>query len=125
MDRHDRARRDLVQALDLVVDTGYVRFILDIGALAPLLSVLDHPAAAQTWIATVPEEQRQQAAQLTEMERKVLALLERPDRYQDIAGDLGISINTVRTHIRHIYAKLGVSQRREAVARARVFGVIA
>ena len=125
MDQRERAELDLAQALDLAVDTGYVRFILDIPALAPLLAVADHPAARQLWTATVPESVRHQAMQLTAQERRVLAYLAQPARYQDIADSLGISINTVRTHIRHIYAKLGVSKRREAVARARVLGVIA
>jgi LuxR family maltose regulon positive regulatory protein len=80
---------------------------------------MDHPAAAEVWVATVPEARRRQAAQLTNKERLVLAHLARPSRYQDIADSLGISINTVRTHIRHIYRKLGVSRREEAVGRAR------
>jgi DNA-binding CsgD family transcriptional regulator len=109
----------------LAVETGYVRFILDIPALAPLLAVMDHPAAAEVWVATVPEARRRQAAQLTNKERLVLAHLARPSRYQDIADSLGISINTVRTHIRHIYRKLGVSRREEAVGRARALGLAA
>ena len=71
------------------------------------------------WVATVPEALRRQAARLTDKERLVLAHLSRPARYQDIADNLGISINTIRTHIRHIYRKLGVSKRDECVARAR------
>jgi LuxR family transcriptional regulator, maltose regulon positive regulatory protein len=35
-----------------------------------------------------------------------------------IAGELYVSHNTVRTHIRHLYAKLGTHTRAEAVARA-------
>ena len=123
--RRAEAERALVCALDLAVETGYVRFILDIPALAPLLAVMDHPAAAEMWVATVPEAVRQEAAQLTDQERLVLAHLMQPGRYQDIADDLGISINTVRTHLRHIYRKLGVSKRKEAVARARALGLIA
>jgi len=125
MGRREQAERALVRALDLAVDTGYVRFILDIPALGPLLASLDHPAAAELWFATVPEALRRQAAQLTNQERLVLAHLSQPARYQDIADNLGISINTVRTHIRHIYRKLGVSKREEAVARARALGLTA
>jgi DNA-binding CsgD family transcriptional regulator len=121
--RRAKAERALVCALDLAIETGYVRFILDIPALAPLLAVIDHPAAAKMWVATVPEEVRQQAAQLTDQERLVLVQLMGPNRYQDIADNLGISINTVRTHIRHIYRKLAVTNRKDVVARARALGL--
>ena len=46
MGRREEAERSLVRALDLAADTGYVRFILDIPVLAPLLAISDHPAAA-------------------------------------------------------------------------------
>ncbi len=123
--RREEAEQALARALDLAVETGYVRFILDIPALAPLLAVMEHPAASGMWVATVPEEVREQAAQLTDQERLVLAQLMRTARYQDIAGSMGISINTVRTHIRHIYRKLGVKKRKDAVARAHALGLIA
>jgi LuxR family maltose regulon positive regulatory protein len=125
INQREEAEYALIRALDLAVDTGYVRFILDIPALGPLLASLDHPAAAEMWVATVPEALRRRAAQLTNQERLVLAHLSEPARYQDIADNLGISINTVRTHIRHIYRKLGVSKREDAVARACALGLIA
>ena len=123
--RRDQAERDLLKALDLAVETGYVRFILDIPALAPLLAVLNHPAATDMWVATVSAAQRRQAAQLTGRERLVLAQLMQPASYQEIADSLNVSINTVRTHIRHIYAKLGVNKRENAVARAHALGLTA
>jgi FixJ family two-component response regulator len=39
-------------------------------------------------------------------------------RGPDIARRLGVSLNTVRTHTQHVYAKLGVTNRRAAVRRA-------
>ena len=42
-----------------------------------------------------------------------------------IASELYVSHNTVRTHIRHLYAKLGTHTRAEAVARARALGLLA
>jgi DNA-binding CsgD family transcriptional regulator len=124
LERRGEAEEALSHALDLAVETGYVRFIIDIPALAPLLAVLDHPAAAGMWVATVSDAQRRQAATLTDRERLVLAHLTRPARYQDIADDLGISISTVRTHISHVYAKLGVNKRKDAVSRAHVLGLV-
>ena len=38
---------------------------------------------------------------------------------QEIAGELFVSVNTVKTHLKSIYRKLGVSDRREAVRLAR------
>ena len=42
-----------------------------------------------------------------------------------IAGELYVSHNTVRTHITHLYAKLGTHTRAQAVARARALGLLA
>ena len=38
---------------------------------------------------------------------------------QEIAGELFVSVNTVKTHLKNIYRKLGVSDRREAMRLAR------
>jgi len=43
----------------------------------------------------------------------------------EIASELYVSLNTVRTHTRHLYIKLGTHTRTEAVARARVLGLLA
>jgi LuxR family maltose regulon positive regulatory protein len=42
-----------------------------------------------------------------------------------IASELLVSANTVRTHMRHIYAKLDAHSRSEAVDRARALGLVA
>jgi LuxR family maltose regulon positive regulatory protein len=46
-------------------------------------------------------------------------------RAPEIASELFVSTNTIRTHLRDIYAKLGVHGRAEAVARARWLGLLA
>jgi LuxR family maltose regulon positive regulatory protein len=54
--------------------------------------------------------------QITEREYSVLVLLPTRMSNQDIATRLGVSRNTVKTHLKHIYRKLGVDCRSEAVA---------
>ena len=43
----------------------------------------------------------------------------------EIADQLYLSVNTVKTHMRHLYDKLGVHRRHEAVERARALGLLA
>jgi len=55
---------------------------------------------------------------LSDRELHVLRLLRSDLDGRDIAGELMVSLNTMRTHTSHIYTKLGVSNRRAAVRRA-------
>jgi LuxR family maltose regulon positive regulatory protein len=59
------------------------------------------------------------ASELTASERRVLGLLPTNLTRAEIADALGVSIHTVNTHIRNLYAKLGVSDRSAAVQVAR------
>jgi DNA-binding NarL/FixJ family response regulator len=52
---------------------------------------------------------------LSERERAVLVALAEGQQYKEIADTLGISINTVRNHVKHIYEKLQVNTRLDAV----------
>lgn len=63
------------------------------------------------------ERPRDPAADLTTREREILDLLVEGYRYREIGEQLGISLDTVRTHIRHIYEKMQVRSRTEATAR--------
>ncbi len=54
---------------------------------------------------------------LTAREQAVLDFLAQGLAYKQIGDQLGISINTIRTHLRHIYEKLHVQSRTEAVAK--------
>lgn len=55
---------------------------------------------------------------LTRREREVLSLLARGLSYEEAAAQLGVSLNTVRSHVRSAYDKLGASTKAEAVALA-------
>lgn len=58
------------------------------------------------------------AEQLTARERKVLAYIAVGDTLDQAAQQLGVSRNTAHTHLKHIYDKLGISNRVEAVVAA-------
>ena len=61
---------------------------------------------------------------LTGRELEVLRLMRAGRTYAEIAGQLVVSINTVRTHIKSIYGKLGVDNRTSAVEAARNLGLL-
>lgn len=61
---------------------------------------------------------------LTEREQEVINLIALGLNYKDIAEDLDISPHTVRRHINHIYEKLEVTSKVEALNRARQLGLL-
>ena len=61
---------------------------------------------------------------LTERELAVLAELPSMRTNEEIARDFYVSINTIKSHLTHLYRKLGVGNRREAVRRGRELGLI-
>jgi ATP/maltotriose-dependent transcriptional regulator MalT len=82
------------------------------------------------WLA---EEQRAEAARtrreglfepLTDRELAILRMLPAPGSLREIAADLFVTPNTLKTHLRAIYRKLGAESREEAVIRARGGGLI-
>jgi LuxR family maltose regulon positive regulatory protein len=62
---------------------------------------------------------------LSESETRVLRYLPTNLSAPEIAGELFVSVSTVKTHIQHVYGKLGVHTRAEAVERARALGLLA
>jgi LuxR family maltose regulon positive regulatory protein len=62
--------------------------------------------------------------ELSEAELRVVRYLPSNLTASEIASELIVSANTVRTHMRHIYAKLDAHSRSEAVARARELGLV-
>jgi LuxR family maltose regulon positive regulatory protein len=62
---------------------------------------------------------------LTNSETRVLRYLPTHLTAPDIANELCLSVNTVNTHMRHVYAKLGAHSRQQAVNHARALGLLA
>jgi LuxR family transcriptional regulator, maltose regulon positive regulatory protein len=61
---------------------------------------------------------------LTTAEIRVLEKLSERLTYTEIAADLYLSLNTVKTHLRHAYMKLGVTSRSSAIKRAASLGIL-
>ena len=61
---------------------------------------------------------------VTDRHMDVLILLAQRQTDKEIAANLMISLNTVRTHTKNIYTKLNVHNRRQAVDRARELGML-
>jgi len=118
----DAAVAALGEALDRGVPRGYRRLYLDEGAgMVELLEAHGgEPAAAVLAAATrdEPAPRPPQAEGLSERELEVLRLLATELTGPEIAQRLYVSLNTLRTHTRHIFAKLDVNTRRAAVRRA-------
>jgi LuxR family maltose regulon positive regulatory protein len=141
----------LAEALALAAPEGYLRVFVDEGtALATVFRVLVTTPEKARVTAPVPPaylgrllhafEQAGRpvvppgpghaaalaglAAPLTARELEVLALLAAGKANQAIAGELVISLDTVKRHVTHIFEKLGVANRTQAVIRARELGLL-
>lgn len=77
-----------------------------------VLWILDHAVASS------------KAPLLSNREREVLACLARGLSNEQIADELVISVGTAKRHIHHIFGKLGVRNRTQAVSRARELGLL-
>lgn len=87
------------------------------GQLRPLLVRLDHYVAAM--VAGMPHEQS-----LSQRELGVLRYLPTRLTNREIAAELDITTNTLKTHLRSLYRKLNVSSRDEAVRQGRASGLL-
>jgi LuxR family maltose regulon positive regulatory protein len=132
-----KALTSLMAALDLAEPEGYVRTFLDEGPpMAALLAAVDRQessAYARRLLAALGATPDNQPAHpratagasanlkepLSGREREVLRLLDTELNGPEIARQLVVSLNTVRTHTKNVYMKLGVTNRRAAILRAR------
>jgi len=128
------ARRALEHALDLAAPEGLLYpFLVDrapelldrqrrrgtahAALIAQILNVL---AGSDS-----DEPPRGLTEPLSQAEARVLRYLPTKLSAPEIAGQLYLSVNTVKTHMRHLYDKLGVHRRHEAVEQARALGLLA
>jgi LuxR family maltose regulon positive regulatory protein len=128
---HDRAATSLARALDLAEHGEVRRSFLDAGAPARSLlaryrqrvptswSYLDELLRASAEAAQVTIATPRLIEHLTEREHTVLRYLPSLMTYEEIAADLYVSLNTVKSHAYGIFRKLDVTGRRQAVRSAR------
>ena len=122
----EAAHRALEQALDAAAPQGIVRPLRDrAGALRGLLVMhLRRGTAHENLVARLlaadhdAPPSRGSAWALTGREQQVLACMPSQMTAQEIADSMYVSVNTVKTHLRAIYRKLGVDGRRTAVRTA-------
>ncbi|MFC9518638.1 LuxR C-terminal-related transcriptional regulator [Nocardiaceae bacterium NPDC056970] len=79
--------------------------------------------AERVWT-SLPRSPVATAERLTRRELQLLAELPTWRTAEEIAADLCVSVNTVKTHLRGIYRKLGVTNRRDAVSAAHTHGLL-
>lgn len=130
----DAVTKDIEAALDLAErDTVIAPFLVDPAArllagharqrtahaalLADILDVLAGSAPRDRAASAVVSD-------LSESELRVLRYLPSHLSAQEIGAELFVSVSTVKTHMRHVYDKLGVHRRTEAVERARTLGLL-
>ncbi|MCA1572810.1 MAG: LuxR C-terminal-related transcriptional regulator, partial [Chloroflexi bacterium] len=125
----------LERAIALAGPEGYARTFVDEGE--PMEALLKLAAKQRAVPGEVPRllaafgagsggpaVQQALIEPLSDRELEVLRLLESELDGPDIARELVVSLNTVRTHTKNIYAKLGVNSRRAAVRRAAELGLL-
>ncbi|HEX6332992.1 MAG TPA: response regulator transcription factor [Flavisolibacter sp.] len=78
--------------------------------------------SAQNVILVPPEETHDY--QLSEREKEILTMMTQGNNFRTIAASSFISYETVRTHVKHIYRKLHVVSRSEAIMKARQQGLV-
>jgi len=103
-----------------IIDPKFVEtLVAALGELTPERSgsppAVDYRSNAAS--ASIPEP-------LTERELEVLGLIAEGDSNQEIARKLVVTLATVKTHVNHIFGKLGAESRVQVVARARANGLL-
>ncbi len=132
---HEAAARALERALDLAEEEQLCAPFLTDGGTAALLERqaqcgTEHPALLEVLLdglgrrAGATATPAPIATPLTEREMKILRYLPTMLSNAEIGAETFVSLNTVKTHLRSIYRKLGANNRADAVARARSLGLL-
>lgn len=104
------------------------RVALDAGQVADAARLVDAApvatAAMRAARASLPRPALPGGVALTDREQEVLERLVSRRTSAEIGAELHLSVHTVKTHQRHIYQKLGVSSRRDAIDAAQALGLI-
>ena len=126
LNRLPAARAALTSALALARPAGYRRAFVDDGpALLPLLTELNTPQTAEILqYLAAPAATEGLTEALTARELEVLRLAAAGYSNQQIAETCVVALSTVKSHIKSILAKLQVSSRTAAAARARELGLL-
>ncbi|MFI6866156.1 LuxR C-terminal-related transcriptional regulator [Nocardia sp. NPDC050406] len=124
-----RARQGMESALRYAATERIVRPFLDVPGALTLLDAFTgsfgrHDAFASTLRRHPLVRRHSRHPTLTGTELKVLRNLPSGRTTQQIADDLGVSVNTIKTHLRGIYSKLGTNSRMDVVAEARRCGLL-
>lgn len=123
------AIRMLARALEIGRAGGYVRVFLDEGEeMRALLAQMRRDDFAASLLAAFGKpahvDQSALIEPLTERELDVLKWIAEGLSNPEIAEKLYLSVGTVKTHVKHIYGKLGVDDRVKAAGKARELGLI-
>lgn len=86
--------------------------------------VLQRARRSSSSMAAVRPESTAAQNLLSARQREILALLQRGHSYDDIGVALGLSVNTVRSHLRIIYERLGAASKVEAVMIGMELGLL-
>ena len=125
----------LGRALSMAERKGYVRIFVDEGAaMDALLTAAARRGIAPDYVRVLrgnrgPVDEAAHIAEaliepLTERETELLRLFGTDLDGPDIARELVVSLSTIRTHTKNLYAKLGVNNRRAAVRRGAELGLL-
>ena len=108
-----------------VTSAGLVDAVERVAAGEPVLAPQVLSRVMEHYVGTPPvaPERAAALAELSEREREVLALIGAGSSNDEIAAELVISMATVKTHVRHIFAKLDLRDRAQAIVLAHDAGL--